>query len=210
MLFSHLERYTYAYIPNMDSALHFLASEPSIITCLDLALLCHPAVAFLSIQRSKMHSTTSRWQYILFSFLAILALRCVTAQENATTSALPAPLCQSQDQPNPIATTYPHNATGVLNGTISVIPIPMAQARKIIPSQYGILEHAIQAQLPGFPKDMYPVLIQAMHDHDISAMGFNVPDFSVSNPFNQPTMSGNSPTNKPYSVLVSSSPSSTY
>lgn len=95
-------------------------------------------------------------------------------------------VCQTCTQPNPIAVTYPNNATGVLNGTISVVPISLALARKLIPPQYRILEHAYRHLLPSFPKDMYPVVVQAMLDHDIQAFGFKIPDFSVKTPPRDP------------------------
>ncbi|CBX96212.1 hypothetical protein IAQ61_001388 [Plenodomus lingam] len=145
--------------------------------CLDLALVCHPVLAFLTIQRSKMHAQQSKWQYFVFSFFLILAVRYAssTAIETPVVDGL---LCQSQDSPNPIASIYPNNATGTLNGTIAVLPIPLALARQLIPSQYKIMEHAYRDLLPHFPKDMYPAFMQAVHDHDVQAFGFNIPDFS--------------------------------
>jgi hypothetical protein len=86
----------------------------------------------------------------------------------------------THDQPNPIASTYPTNATGTLNGTVAVIPISLELARSIIPTQYRILEHAYRSLLPSFPEGMYPIVLQAVHDHDVQAFGFHVPDFSVS------------------------------
>lgn len=145
--------------------------------CLDLALVCHPILAFLTIQRSKMHAQQSKWQYFLFSFFLILAVRYAssTVIEVPVVEEL---LCQSQDSPNPIAAIYPNNATGTLNGTIAVLPIPLALARQLIPSQYKIMEHAYRDLLPKFPKDMYPAFMQAVHDHDVQAFGFKIPDFS--------------------------------
>lgn len=70
------------------------------------------------------------------------------------------------------------NATGTLNGTIAIVPIPLAEARKLIPSQYRILEHAYHYLLPSFPKDMYPAFMQATHDHEVQAFGYHIPDFS--------------------------------
>ena len=125
-------------------------------TCLDLALLCHPLLAFLSVSRPKSKSPTmaiqnSRLQYFLVSFLSILALRYAsTSYFSASAAELGAGTCQTLDQPNPIAAQYPNNATGVLNGTIAVLPIPLDLARSLIPSQYRILEHAYRALLPDF------------------------------------------------------------
>lgn len=182
-------------------------------TCLDLALLCHPLLAFLSVSRPKSKSPTmaiqnSRLQYFLVSFLSILALRYAsTSYFSASAAELGAGTCQTLDQPNPIAAQYPNNATGVLNGTIAVLPIPLDLARSLIPSQYRILEHAYRALLPDFPADMYPALVQAVHDHDVQAMGFKIPDFSVRIPFRSPFSP--SKTNSYLSAPASNSPSST-
>jgi hypothetical protein len=89
-------------------------------------------------------------------------------------------VCVTRDQPNPIASQYYNSATGVLNTTLAIIPIPIAKARKIIPPQYGILEKAYRALLPDFPHGMYPVFMQAGHDHDIHFQDFGIPDFNVS------------------------------
>ncbi|KAJ4336357.1 hypothetical protein N0V87_005508 [Didymella glomerata] len=87
-------------------------------------------------------------------------------------------LCQTHDLPNPIAHLYPGNATGTLNGTISVLPIPLSLARSLIPSQYTILTSAYLSLLPSFPADMYPAILQAVHDHEVQAFGYKIPDFT--------------------------------
>ncbi|EMD88624.1 hypothetical protein COCC4DRAFT_137372 [Bipolaris maydis ATCC 48331] len=128
-----------------------------------------------------MQTQQSWWQYFLLSFLSLLAIRYASSADtpsNTTLDAVAAITCQSEDQPNPIASTYPNNATGVLNGTVSIVPIPLNLARQLIPSQYRILEHAYRHLLPTFPKDMYPAVVQAVHDHDIQFAGFKIPDFS--------------------------------
>jgi hypothetical protein len=149
--------------------------------CLDLALLCHPVLAFITIQRPKMAVEQSKWQYFFLSFFALLAMRYASTT-NATPQVLqdivPA-VCQTVDQPNPIASLYPMNATGTLNGTVSVLPISLELARQLIPSQYRILEHAYRHLLPTFPEGMYPAILQAVHDHGVQAFGFQIPDFSV-------------------------------
>ena len=91
-------------------------------------------------------------------------------------------VCATYDQPNPLAELFPNNATGVLNATLAIIPIPLETARRLIPPQYGILERAYRSLLPGFPEGMYPVLVQAAHDHDVQlrAYGITIDDFSVS------------------------------
>jgi ABC-type phosphate/phosphonate transport system permease subunit len=157
--------------------------DTMITTCLDLALLCHPILAFLTMQRSKMrvsNSTSQYWQYFLFSFLSILAIRYASTSHSAAPNDALLDVCQTKDQPNPIASVYPMNATGTLNGTIAVIPIPLTLARRLLPSQYRILEHAYRDLLPNFPLGMYPAFLQALHDHEVQAFGYQIPDFSVS------------------------------
>ena len=90
-------------------------------------------------------------------------------------------VCVSQDRPNPIAAQYPNYATGNLNGSTLIIPIPLKTARDVIPKEYHILEEAYRALLPSFPHDKYPMMATAAHDHDLhlQTMQLNVPDFSV-------------------------------
>lgn len=99
-------------------------------------------------------------------------------QGRTTTPALG--VCASLDHPNPLADLFPNNATGVLNATLAIIPISLATARRLIPPQYGILERAYRALLPDFPEGMYPVMLQAAHDHDVQfqAYGITIDDFS--------------------------------
>ncbi|KAH6626487.1 hypothetical protein B0J18DRAFT_365003 [Chaetomium sp. MPI-SDFR-AT-0129] len=89
-------------------------------------------------------------------------------------------VCHTHDPPNPLAASFPNNSTGVLNATLAIIPIPLETARRLIPSQYKILEHAYRAVIPDFPKGMYPVLLQAAHDHDVQFRAYNITidDFS--------------------------------
>ncbi|KAF2713887.1 hypothetical protein K504DRAFT_450523 [Pleomassaria siparia CBS 279.74] len=151
-------------------------------TCIELALLCHPILAFLTVQNSKMHIKHSNLHYFIFSFLSLLVLRYATSAYFIP-SEIPVAslgLCTTKDQPNPIAHIYPGNATGTLNGTISVIPITLELARQLIPPQYGILEHAYRALLPDFPKGMYPAVVAALHDHEVQAFGYKIDDFSRS------------------------------
>jgi hypothetical protein len=92
-----------------------------------------------------------------------------------------APMCVSRDQPNPLALEFPNNATGVLNATLLIVPISLDIARRIIPPQYAILEKAYRYLMPDFPAGMYPMLVQAAHDHDVQfrAYGITIDDFSV-------------------------------
>ena len=92
--------------------------------------------------------------------------------------------CISVDSPNPIAQQYPNAATGTLNGTTLIVPISKSQAQELIPPAYAILESAYRSLLPAFPEDMYPMVVTAVHDHDLqfASLGLKLPDFSVSRP----------------------------
>ncbi|KAJ4298870.1 hypothetical protein N0V90_004113 [Kalmusia sp. IMI 367209] len=148
------------------------------ITYLDVALISHPVLAFLTIQHPKMHSKPSKLQYFLFSFVSLLLLRYASSTYFGAPEQISLGVCTSVDQPNPIASIYPNNATGTLNGTVAVIPISLKLARQLIPPQYGILEHAYRALLPTFPQGMYPAIVQAVHDHEVQAFGYKIDDFS--------------------------------
>ncbi len=78
---------------------------------------------------------------------------------------------RSDSSPNPIASLYPNNVTGTINGTIAVVPISYKLARSIIPAQYGILKEVYESQLPGFPRDSYPVT-PLPHFQDAKKFGF--------------------------------------
>ncbi|KAI0600365.1 hypothetical protein F4775DRAFT_582652 [Biscogniauxia sp. FL1348] len=96
-------------------------------------------------------------------------------------SAIPgAEMCISHDGPNPLAQQHPDLISGTLNGTVLIVPIPLSQARELIPSDYGIAEAAYRSLLPSFPAGMYPMMAQIVHDHDIQFPAYNasLPDFS--------------------------------
>ncbi|XPS73132.1 hypothetical protein M3J09_005285 [Ascochyta lentis] len=147
------------------------------LSFLDLALLCHPILALLPSFTSKPTPKASRRQYLAFSFFVLLALRHYTPA-TAPPSTQDAELCQTHDAPNPIAHLYPGNATGTLNGTITILPIPLTLARTLIPKQYRILTTAYHHLLPSFPTDMYPAILQAVHDHEVQAFSYLIPDFT--------------------------------
>lgn len=149
-------------------------------TYLDVALLSHPILAFLTIQNPKMRSKPSNLQYVAFSFLSLLFLRYASSTYFGIPDQIVMDVCTSMDQPNPIASLYPNNATGTLNGTVAVLPISLELARQLIPPQYRILEHAYRALLPSFPQGMYPAIVQALHDHEVQAFGYKIDDFTVS------------------------------
>ncbi|TQN71569.1 hypothetical protein CSHISOI_03921 [Colletotrichum shisoi] len=112
-------------------------------------------------------------QAFIAAFMVLFGVQMQTAAAQGTPST-----CVTADQPNPIFSQYPNNATGLLNVTMAIIPISMTTARQIIPQQYGILEGAFRALMPDFPAGMYPVIVQAGHDHDIRFQDFQIPDFS--------------------------------
>ncbi|KAF2263120.1 hypothetical protein CC78DRAFT_290241 [Lojkania enalia] len=147
-------------------------------TYLDVALLCHPILAFISIQHPKMQHKKPSLNLFAISFLSFLVLRYAYSSQLGAPYDVPIAECATEDQPNPIASLYPNNATGTLNGTIAVIPISLKLARQLIPPQYGILEHAYRSLLPSFPKGMYPAIVQALHDHEVQAFGYKIPDFT--------------------------------
>jgi hypothetical protein len=98
-----------------------------------------------------MHLVTFTFISLLFSFASSLLIP--NTIKNHLLSA------RSDSSSNPIATQYPNNVTGTINGTIAVVPIPYKLARSIIPPQYSILREAYECQLPGFPRGSYPVII---------------------------------------------------
>lgn len=122
---------------------------------------------------------------ILLAFLALI-VALVAAASFTSPSSLTSPTCTTLDQPNPIANIYPMNATGLLNVTLAIIPIPLDLARTLIPPQWPILTHVYEAFFASlgiseeiFPPDYYPLLVQAGLDHDIqmAAYQLSIPDF---------------------------------
>ena len=88
--------------------------------------------------------------------------------------------CTTESQPNPIAAQYPNKTTGTVNGTLAILPIPYAEARSVIPPQYGILNDTIKVVLgKDWPAHMFPVLLETRYDHGINVQGISIPDFSV-------------------------------
>lgn len=132
---------------------------------------------------TKKHLSKMPFQHPLVHLLAIVILVLCSAVFNhgKSASAAQGSVCATYDLPNPLAEAFPNNATGVLNATLAIIPIPLGLARRLIPHQYGILEEAYRALLPDFPEGMYPVMLQAAHDHDVQfrAYGITLDDFSV-------------------------------
>lgn len=114
--------------------------------------------------------------------LGVAAL-AATASAAALPSTLQARACTTQDQPNPIAATYPDKTTGVFNATVAILPIPFDTARAIIPAQYAILDHLFadyfkSAGYSSFPQGSYPLLVEAGTLHDIQSPTGATPDYA--------------------------------
>ncbi|RCI14795.1 hypothetical protein L249_6476 [Ophiocordyceps polyrhachis-furcata BCC 54312] len=88
--------------------------------------------------------------------------------------------CISQSSANPISSQWPTRVTGNLNGTTIIVPIPFPLARKVIPSEYEILQRAYQSLLPGLLTDKYPMMVSALFDHDVmlKSADLSLVDFS--------------------------------
>ncbi|RDA83012.1 hypothetical protein CP532_4397 [Ophiocordyceps camponoti-leonardi (nom. inval.)] len=88
--------------------------------------------------------------------------------------------CISESSANPISSQWPGWVTGNLNGTTIIVPIPFQLARKVIPSEYEILQRAYQSLLPGLPAGRYPMMVSALFDHDVMLESANISlvDFS--------------------------------
>ncbi|KAI2608202.1 uncharacterized protein GGS25DRAFT_265102 [Hypoxylon fragiforme] len=119
-----------------------------------------------------------RSMLFLVSAIVVVGAALVASQR---TSPSVRDVCLSQDSPNQHATSYPDFISGNLNGTLLIIPIPLDAARQVIPKEYGIVEGAYRALLPSFPRGMYPMMAQIVHDHDLQIASYNisVEDFSV-------------------------------
>ena len=125
------------------------------LSCLMLAVSCSWATSIeppfspsivekineLSVLPSLVNTTT------LLASIPPAALDAFLATAQNTNNTLP----------NTNATTFLNLTTGVINETLTVLPLDYATARKIIPSQYKILTKSIHAILPWFSADKYPV-----------------------------------------------------
>ena len=125
------------------------------LSCLLLSVSCSwataveppfsPSIVEIINERSDLPSLINTTLLLASIPPATLAAFLATAQNTNNTL------------PNPIATTFFNLTTGVINETLTVLPLDYATARRIIPSQYDILTKSIHAVLPGFPADKYPV-----------------------------------------------------
>ncbi|XDG01837.1 hypothetical protein ABKA04_001452 [Annulohypoxylon sp. FPYF3050] len=115
---------------------------------------------------------------LLFYVFILTAIHGTSSLQQKITS--PDGACTTQDAPNHHAQQYPHLVSGNLNGTTVIVPIPIKTARRLIPKEYGIAEAAYRDLLPLFPKGMYPMMAQIVHDHDVQLPLYNasIADFS--------------------------------
>ncbi|KAF4873897.1 hypothetical protein CGCSCA1_v006924 [Colletotrichum siamense] len=143
---------------------------PSLWPCPDLKKVSLHAPESLS-SWFNMPFSTYLVQASVAALLVVLGVHMQTTAAQVTP-----PTCTNVDQPNPLWAQHPNNATGVLNVTMAIFPIPMAAARQMVP--FAILENNLRAVMPDFPAGMYPVVVQAGHDHDIRFQDFGIPDFS--------------------------------
>lgn len=113
-------------------------------------------------------------------FRSFIAL-CASAPSTLCSPCSVRDTCVTQSCQNPIAQQYPNLVSGTLNGTTLIVPIPLEQARVLIPKGYTILENAYRGLIPAFPADMYPLMVTVAVDHDLKlpALNITVPDFSV-------------------------------
>ncbi|EPS45857.1 hypothetical protein H072_287 [Dactylellina haptotyla CBS 200.50] len=115
----------------------------------------------------------------IFSKSAIPAILGAYVQL-ASSLVIPGIYPPSQSQPNPIVEIYgPLPVTATINSTFAIVPIPLSEARARIPAQYGILTAAYQELLPGWPSDMYPLVVTSALEHDIHGFGIIIPDFTT-------------------------------
>lgn len=173
-------------------------SSPEITPLLDMpfSMPSFPSLAAARLREFGLRSLSSSqasWSSMAFrlsllhvSAAALLVLFSLLLSHGE--SVVTIETCATHDHHNTLAELFPNNATGVLNATLAIIPIPLETARRLIPPQYGILEHAYRALVPSFPEGMYPVMVQAAHDHDVQlrAYGITIDDFSVSVSAKQP------------------------
>ncbi|KAI2465650.1 hypothetical protein F4781DRAFT_16332 [Annulohypoxylon bovei var. microspora] len=115
---------------------------------------------------------------LLFYIFIATAIHGTSSLQQRITS--PRDTCISQDSPNQHAQQYPQLVSGNINGTTVIVPISLKTARRVIPKEYGIAEAAYRELLPAFPKGMYPMMAQIVHDHDIQLPVYNasIADFS--------------------------------
>lgn len=84
-------------------------------------------------------------------------------------SVLAQPGCQTETNYNPIAGEYPEAITGVTNGTFALVFIPRDTADSLLPEGFEFLDGLYEQGVQMWQEDAFPVLIRAVHIHDIRA-----------------------------------------
>ncbi|KAI0883292.1 uncharacterized protein GGS22DRAFT_190607 [Annulohypoxylon maeteangense] len=127
---------------------------------------------------SPILSLTGLSRSLLFYVFILIAIHGTSSSQQRITSQHDT--CMTHDSPNQHAQQHPELVSGNLNGTTLIVPISLKTARQLIPKEYGIAEAAYRKLLPSFPKDMYPMMAQIVHDHDVQLPVYNasIPDFS--------------------------------
>ncbi|KAJ2901937.1 hypothetical protein MKZ38_001238 [Zalerion maritima] len=140
-----------------------------------------PTRLFCSLYSRMPEHAMHLWALGLLLLLSAPFLRTNSASLSSGLDSFYDLSCTSKyDAPNPIANEYPNSATGVLNGTLAIIPVDMERVKMALPAGVNILEDLLRADMPNFPEGMFPVLLQAAHDHDVQFAAYNIgiPDFS--------------------------------
>jgi hypothetical protein len=173
---SYSPLYSFRSPPNMPLSMPRFPS-------LTVPQLVEFGLRWVSSSQKRWSTMTIRWSVLHLTALAVLVLFLFLLNRGES-AVIPKVCTSTHDHHNTLAERFPNNATGVLNATLAIIPIPLETARRLIPPQWGILEHAYRALMPDFPEGMYPVMVQAAHDHDVQlrAYGITLDDFSVSRP----------------------------
>ncbi|KAI0376613.1 hypothetical protein F5Y04DRAFT_199330 [Hypomontagnella monticulosa] len=110
--------------------------------------------------------------YVLFYVLIFIAIRGAASSQDVLPPS--ESTCVSRDARNQHAQQYPELVSGNLNGTTLIVPISLDTARRLIPTEYAIVEKAYRTLLPSFPDGMYPMVAQIVHDHDIQVFAYNM------------------------------------
>ncbi|KAL8997217.1 MAG: hypothetical protein Q9188_006382, partial [Gyalolechia gomerana] len=103
-----------------------------------------------------------------YGTLNIFRLSCVLSSILCFCSAFLSPQSNCTTcLPNPLARTFPYNVTGTINGTTSVLLVPIPYAQSLLPTRFSksILTHAYTRF--NIPPSAYPIVIEATIDHDI-------------------------------------------
>ena len=114
--------------------------------------------------------------YLMYPLILVLNLLPLISSSAILQERAPQSNCTSC-APNPIATVYPKIVTGIVNTTTSVVIVPLAYAKSLLPSHFVLLSHAYARF--GIPAKRYPLIVESIIDHDIRYEDVNaLADFS--------------------------------